>query len=388
MLATTMRNENFLNQHDEESRAMRYWWRSAAKFDECVKFKFEMSNLSKMTPILKVLREMERLYLMSTECLDELRQKLMSYKAGDFWVPIGGINKEEMDIPPVNTIMLVGFHNAGKSSLVNLMYSVLGRSGLIPFAQTSAGNDSSAYTTLMMEEHNVLRSTRSGFCIYDTRGFDYDRVDEALLELKEWMAPEGVHHKKLCLRPGDHVLLPMLNNELEDASSSMFIKRNVNCVVVVANASEIYKSLRVGDFKPLDALKQLFCSPSLNKSNGNPILILTHGDKLSTEDRIDCRLKICKHLGASETNGIYDIVCVTEYGLLADEYDAISAYAVTEAVYRALLISDRAQLIKKTFKDSALFALSWLMCFLASIFAFLAHVFNVLAQKHKGKLRW
>lgn len=44
-----------------------------------------------------------------------------------------------MDIPPVNTILLVGFHNAGKSSLVNLMYSVLGRSGLVPFAKTTSG---------------------------------------------------------------------------------------------------------------------------------------------------------------------------------------------------------------------------------------------------------
>lgn len=114
----------------------------------------------------------------------------------------------------------------------------------------------------------MLRSSRNGFCIYDTRGFDYDRVDEALLELKEWMAVDGVHHKKLCSRPGDHLLLPILNtNELEDVSSSMFIKRRVNCVMVVANASEIYKSLRLGDFKPLDALKKLFCSSSLNKSS-------------------------------------------------------------------------------------------------------------------------
>lgn len=135
-----MRDEFFVNQHDEEeNRAIYYWWKSAAKFNECVKFKFEMPNLSKMTPTLKVLREMERLALMSSESLDELRQKLMSYRAGDFWVPIGGINKEDMDIPPLNTIVLVGFHNAGKSSLVNLMYSVLGRSGLIPFAQTSSG---------------------------------------------------------------------------------------------------------------------------------------------------------------------------------------------------------------------------------------------------------
>lgn len=136
-----MRDESFdLNKQDEESRAMNYWWRLASKFDECIKFNFEkIQNLSKLTPILKVLREMERLYLMSIESFDELRQKLMSYKVGDFWVPIGGINKEDLDIPPVNTILLVGFHNAGKSSLVNLMYSVLGQSGLIPFAQTSSG---------------------------------------------------------------------------------------------------------------------------------------------------------------------------------------------------------------------------------------------------------
>lgn len=64
----------------------------------------------------------------------------------------------------------------------------------------------------------------------------------------------------------------------------------------------------------------------------NPILILTHGDKLSMEDRIDSRLKICEHLGISETAGVYDIVCLTEYGFLADEIDPVTAYALTEAV--------------------------------------------------------
>ena len=117
------------------------WWRSAAKFDECGKMKSEApQNLSKVTPRLKVLREMERLALVAPEGLDELRHKLFAYRSGDFYVPTGGFEKEEMEIPPVNTILLVGFHNAGKSSLVNLMYSVLGRSGLIPFAKTPSGN--------------------------------------------------------------------------------------------------------------------------------------------------------------------------------------------------------------------------------------------------------
>lgn len=123
----------------ELSRMVHCWWRSATKFDECAKLKFDLPNISSLTPRLKVLRELERLALVAPDGLHELRHKLLSYRSGDFWVPIGGISKEEMDIPPAITILLVGFTGSGKSSLVNLMYSVLGRSGLIPFAQTALG---------------------------------------------------------------------------------------------------------------------------------------------------------------------------------------------------------------------------------------------------------
>ena len=109
------------------------------KFSEAAKFKVELPNVSTLTPTLRLLREMERLALMAREGLSEIRQKLVSYRSGDFWVPTGGMKKEDMDIPPVITILLVGFSGSGKSSLVNLMYSVLGRSGLIPFARTSTG---------------------------------------------------------------------------------------------------------------------------------------------------------------------------------------------------------------------------------------------------------
>lgn len=123
----------------ELSRSVYCWWRSAANFDECVKLKYDLPNISILTPRLKVLREMERLALIAPEGLNELRHKLQMYRSGDFWVPTGGFSKEEMDIPATITILLVGFTGSGKSSLVNLMYSVLGRSGIIPFAQTSLG---------------------------------------------------------------------------------------------------------------------------------------------------------------------------------------------------------------------------------------------------------
>lgn len=115
------------------------WWRSAEKFSESAKLKLDLPKVAGLTPRLRVLRELERLALVAPEGLNELRQKLVTYRSGDFWMPTGGIDKEKTDIPPVVTILLVGFSGSGKSSLVNLMYCVLGRSGLVPFAKTSSG---------------------------------------------------------------------------------------------------------------------------------------------------------------------------------------------------------------------------------------------------------
>ncbi|MBA0846414.1 hypothetical protein Goshw_001565 [Gossypium schwendimanii] len=375
----------FTDEDDCESCRLAYcWWRTATKFDECAKLKLDFPDVSILTPRLRLLRELERLALIAPDGLNELRHKLLGYRSGDFWVPIGGINKEDMDIPPVNTILLVGFSGSGKSSLINLMYSILGRSGLIPFAQTSSGSCSN-YTTMYMEEHNVLRSMRSGFCVYDSRGFDYGRTREALEELSSWMS-EGVHHNQLCLRYRDS---KMMTDDMENddmGSSSTFVLRRVNCVIVVANMAEIYQALKAGDLKPLEAIRQLFCCAALRNSNENPLVILTHGDLLSTEERIDGRLKICECLDISETNGVYDIVCLTEYGFLEEECDPVSAYALTEVVYRALLISDRGQLPKKRFHHRALLILLCLVRFIGVCFAFLADVCSKLGEKEKLRI--
>ncbi|XWS46588.1 hypothetical protein CRYUN_Cryun14cG0081200 [Craigia yunnanensis] len=199
---------------------------------------------------------------------------------------------------------------------------------------------------MYMEEHNVLRSMRSGFCVYDSRVFDYGRIREALEELSSWMS-EGIHHNQQCLRYGDCTMMTDDADNVVTRSSSKFVQRRVNCVMVVANIAEIYKALKAGDLKLLEATRHLFCCPTLRKSNENSLLILTHGDLLSTEEWIDGRLKICECSDISETNGVDDIVCLTEYGFLVEESDTVSAYALTEAVYRALLISDRGHFSKK-----------------------------------------
>lgn len=143
---------------DGDDHAAYLWWRSAAGYEECARLagrpEAAASVASVLSPRVRVLREMERLALVAPEGLDEVRQKLFAYRAGDFWVPTGGLSKEEMDIPATNTVLLAGFAGSGKSSLVNLMYSVLGRAGLIPFAQTSSGEEAS--NTLHLSVRFVL----------------------------------------------------------------------------------------------------------------------------------------------------------------------------------------------------------------------------------------
>lgn len=78
--------------------------------------------------------------------------------------------------------------------------------------------------------------------------------------------------------------------------------------------------------------------------------VMTHGEKLSTEDRINGRLKICEYLGAQETTGAYDIPCLTKQGILPEEFDPVTAFASLKRnrfIYRALIQSDRTHLPKR-----------------------------------------
>lgn len=121
---------------------------------------------------------------------------------------------------------------------------------------------------MFLEEHNVLRSLRSGFCVYDSRGLDCDRVSGSLEEVAGWMR-KGVHHHQPCSRLSDP--------EWEEPSacrSSRFSKRRVNSVLVVADVAEIYKALLAGDSKPLEATKELFYSPSIRKCSKFIIIIV------------------------------------------------------------------------------------------------------------------
>lgn len=115
---------------------------------------------------------------------------------------------------------------------------------------------------MFLQEHNVLRSMRSGFCVYDSRGFSYECIREGLDELSSWVS-EGVHHNQPCLAPGNQESVDDDSEFQMSRSSSKYVTRQVNCVLVVVNIAEVYDAVRTGDLKPLMATKELFCFPPL-----------------------------------------------------------------------------------------------------------------------------
>lgn len=123
---------------------------------------------------------------------------------------------------------------------------------------------------MYLEEHNVLRSLRSGFCVYDTRGLDVNQMREGLDDVSEWMS-NGVRHYQLCLRPGDDVfrreapVTPIMGN-------ARFGRRQVNCALVVANMAQICNGVKSGDLKPMEATKDLFHCPALRRSSTNLVV--------------------------------------------------------------------------------------------------------------------
>ncbi|KAL9662467.1 hypothetical protein QQ045_027300 [Rhodiola kirilowii] len=379
-----MRNKLYPSTDDDDAESQNAsfcWWRAAQGANESdLVMGVDLGNLSALTPRLKLFREMERLNMVAHEGLDELRHKLLNYRSGDFWLRAGGIEKKDMDIPPMITLLLIGLSGSGKSSLVNLMYSVLGRSGLIPFAQTSC--ESSRYTTVLLEEHNVLRSPRSGFCVYDSRGVDKNKMEEGLDEVCSLMV-NGVRHYQLRSRTGDESSM----ETQAQLSSARFVSRPVNCNVLVVNMVDIVNSMRAGDSATLEATRELFNFHAIRKSNENPILVLTHGDLLPAEERITARLKICEFLGVPETLGAYDIPCLTEQGILAEEVDPVTSYALSELVYRVLMQADRSHLPKRKAVDWVMLVFSWIICCIGSLFAILAYLFAKMGKKHKLRMK-
>ncbi|XP_019178291.1 PREDICTED: uncharacterized protein LOC109173507 [Ipomoea nil] len=102
---------------------------------------------------------------------------------------------------------------------------------------------------------------------------------------------DGVRHNQPCCRGSDAdrgigVYGEMIMESMGRCAKS-YCKRRVNCVLVVADMEEACKDFSSGDLKHVEAIKMIFHSPSIRRSNENPMLILTHGDMLTAKERVE-----------------------------------------------------------------------------------------------------
>lgn len=131
----------------------------------------------------------------------------------------------------------------------------------LTFALDTGSSTNSELTTMTLEEHNVLRSTKAGFCVYDSRGFRFgDPMDETLMELSQW-TNEGVQHNQLCYISGDDFGLG------STSTPTRFVKRHVNCVMVVANMSFMYDCFKASHSSSLESTKLLFSYSALKTAS-------------------------------------------------------------------------------------------------------------------------
>lgn len=130
------------------------------------------------------------------------------------------------------------------------------------------------HSTMCLEEHNVLRSASNGFCVFDSRGLDYEKMVESFDGLFQWME-DGVRHHQECRREGDEDEPNGEPSGLCWFESSKYAKRRVNCVFVVANMAEICGAVKDGNKKPLEATKSLFTCPAINKCSNISLISLS-----------------------------------------------------------------------------------------------------------------
>ncbi|KAJ6338967.1 hypothetical protein OIU76_008435 [Salix suchowensis] len=143
-------------------------------------------------------------------------------------------------------------------------------------------NSSAGDGTYFLQEYMIPRGSTS-FCLYDSRGLSYDSYDSSIT-LKKWIT-EGVHHRELVIRPSDN----------------LHLRNRMKC-----------------------------------KAHGNgydkPVVVVTHGDLLSLNDRARVRVHLGELLGIPPAKQIFDI---------PESHDEVTEFTIVNMLHYSLEHADK-----------------------------------------------
>ncbi|MCO5571711.1 hypothetical protein L7F22_025458 [Adiantum nelumboides] len=257
----------------------------------------------------------------SEQNLEDMRKKIKGYRSGDGIHLVGGIRSAGFAIPEVTTLLVVGFSGAGKSCLINNMIRVVDNlADGFDRAQTYVDTENGS---LFLQEYN-LSSSAKNFCVFDSRGFSRTNACEDLDGIKAWMS-NGICHGEAVCRPSDtKTVREALEGRGRQGHSDCTVRRRVDFVIFVVDAFTVSRFRESHDVAALENLAMLYKSPFLSFKDDVAVVVMTHGDKLTSQDRVLTRIFIGELLGVSPVDQIFDISCFTERSVHPGDVDTVN----------------------------------------------------------------
>ncbi|CAL5094076.1 unnamed protein product [Urochloa decumbens] len=245
---------------------------------------------------------------------DHLRQAkefIRRYKPGDCIEGAGGAKAGDYILPEITTLLLVGPRGAGKSTLVNRITRVFDKDD-DPFAPDRAqvSGNSKSNGTAFVREYPVPRHS-TAICIYDTQSLS-NNPQRNFKTLQKWMA-KGICHGEIVTGDTEEGNKTKGIKPLGNQFSLLHCKtRKVNFVIFVVDGVSILEAIESNRRDYIEVLHETFKHPFLSIGDDKPVVVVTHGDRLSILQRAHVQNELADVLGIP-VQQIFDIPGADDY---------------------------------------------------------------------------
>ncbi|XP_009348367.2 uncharacterized protein LOC103940015 isoform X1 [Pyrus x bretschneideri] len=318
----------------------------------------------------KILQSYDDLRIRSKD-LEEAKSKILSYTPGAWIDRVGAVKPRDYDVPNTTTLLLVGPKGSGKSSLVNRISKVFEDDKFASERAQVSYNSSIGDGTFFLHEYMIPRCS-SSFCLYDTRSLS-DNSPENIKILKHWME-HGVRHGELVVRDSDSPSLrnTMMYKDRDDGYLFSEIK-NVNFVIFVVNGLSVLKSMESNEdaeTQYTEMIASAFKSRYLAFKDDKPLLVVTHGDLLSLDERARVRVHLGELLGIPPTTQIFDIP--------VESSDAVTQLTIVDMIRYSLEHAEKNLPRKRKVETLSLLSCMLLLLFLSIAIMIMYAPVNIL----------
>ncbi|CAN6351511.1 unnamed protein product [Urochloa humidicola] len=243
--------------------------------------------------------------------LREAKEFIRRYKPGDCIEGAGGTKVGDYILPEITTLLLVGPRGAGKSTLVNRITRVFDKDDdpSAPDRAQVSGN-SKSNGTVFLREYPVPRSS-TAICIYDTQSLS-NNPQRNFKMLQKWMT-KGISHGEIVMGDTDEGIKTNEIKPLGNQFSFLSCKtRKVNFVIFVVDGVSILEEIESNKKDYIDVLHETFKHPFLSIGDDKPVVVITHGDRLSLLQRAHVRNELADVFGIP-VQQIFDIPGSDDY---------------------------------------------------------------------------